>query len=94
LDFLELMEVRGVTNEITDLANYDDYWETEKDDYLKREEGISRLTYETSKGKQELILTRRLAKEINPDTKQEETITQMITDWPNEYWWGGYRHTN
>jgi hypothetical protein len=25
LDFLELMEVRGVTNEITDLANYDDY---------------------------------------------------------------------
>jgi len=39
-----------------------------------------RLSYDTNKGKQELILTRRLAQEINPDTKEEEVVVEMVED--------------
>jgi len=89
LDFLELMEVRGVSQEITDLANYADYEETETEGingYLRRKEGVSKLSYDTSRGKQELILSRRLAQETNPDTHQEEVVTEMVRDWPDAYW--------
>ena len=95
LDFLELMEVRGVSQEITDLANYADYEETETEGingYLRRKEGVSKLSYDTSRGKQELILSRRLAQETNPDTHQEEVVTEMVRDWPDAYWWGGFRY--
>ncbi len=95
MDFLELMEVRGVANEIDDLANYAEYWETEAEGpsgYLNRQDGISKLAFDTSKGRQELTLTRRLAKDVNPDTHQEEVVTGLVRDWPAEYWWGGFRY--
>jgi ATP-dependent Lon protease len=95
MDFLELMEVRGVAQEITDLANFTEYWETEKEGpngYLNRQEGISKLSFDTSRGKQELILTRRLAQDINPDTHRKETVVDIVRDWPAEYWWGGFRY--
>ena len=93
--FLERALVRGVANELTDLANYAEYWETEKEGvtgYLRSKNGILRLSYDTSKGKQELILERRLAQDINPDTREEEAVTFLVRDWPNQYWWGGYRY--
>ena len=83
MNFLELMTVRRIASEITDLANPNNYEETETegaDGYLKRLEGISRLSFDTSKGRQELILTRRLAKEVNPDTREEESIVDMVRD--------------
>jgi hypothetical protein len=92
MDFLELMEVREVASEITDLAQPNSYEETGREEYLRRLEGISKLTYQTSKGEQELILTRRIAKEVNPDTREEESIVDMVRDWPETYWWGGYRY--
>lgn len=96
MDFLELMEVRGVAGEINDLAS-GDYWETETEGmngYLRRMEGVSKLSFQTSRGQQELILTRRLAKEVNPDTNREEAVTQMVRDWPTSYGWGGFRYGN
>lgn len=99
IDFLELMEVReiigGLTNEITNLSAYNDYWETPAEGsngYLKRQEGIMRLTFNTSRGKQELILARQLTHEVNPETSKKETAMNMVEDWPEQYWWGGYRY--
>lgn len=95
MTFLELMLVRGVVEEITDLANFTDYWETEVEGvsgYLRSRDGIMRISYDTLKGRQELILTRRLAQEINPDTREEEAVTFLVRDWPEEYWWGGYKY--
>ena len=83
MDFLELMEVRGASQEITDLANYTDYEETETEGingYLRRKEGVSKLSFDTSRGQQELILTRRLAQDINPDTHEEEAVTFLVRD--------------
>ena len=39
-----------------------------------------RISYDTLKGRQELILTRRLAQEINPDTHEEEVVTELVRD--------------
>jgi hypothetical protein len=83
MNFLELMTVRGLANEITDLAQPNNYEETETDGadgYLRRLEGVSKLTFQTSQGDQELILTRRLAKEVNPDTHEEEVVVNMVRD--------------
>jgi hypothetical protein len=93
--FLELITVRGVAQEITDLANYAEYWETETEGingYLRKKSVVRRLSYDTSRGKQELVLERRLAQDINPDTSQEEVVTELVRDWPDTYWWGGYLH--
>lgn len=95
VEFLERTLVRGIANELTDLANYDEYWETSSegaDGYLRKKSGIMKLSYNTSRGKQELILDRRLAQDVNPDTHEEEAVTFLVRDWPQEYWWGGYRY--
>lgn len=95
VDFLELMEVREIVEEITDLAKHNEYWETPTEGlngYLKRQEGIMKLTFNTSIGNQELILARQLAHEINPETGKKETAMNMVEDWPAQYWWGGYRY--
>ena len=81
--FLERTLVRGLIEEIEDLATPSNYEETESegpDGYLKNMSGISRLTYQTSQGPQELILTRRLAQDINPDTGEKEIVTEMVRD--------------
>jgi len=94
--------VDGLARELEDLADFSEIWETEESDYLKREEGVIKLTYQTSQGSKELVLTKRIG--IEPRTikedDQEITLKEIITgkdmetgkpfveDWPEEYWWG------
>ena len=104
IDFLDELDGDGLTDELEDLADYDEIEETEEADYIKRQEGVIRLIYHLDGEKRELVLTKRIGIEprtIKDDDDREITVKEIITgkdietgksfveDWPEEYWWGG-----
>lgn len=102
--FLVGLEVKGISGELDDLADYDDIEETPREDYVKKESGVIKLTYNLKGIKRQLTLTKRIGIEvriIKDEHDQEKKVKEIITgkdietdkpfveDWPDNYWWDG-----
>jgi len=82
IDFLDELDGDGLTDELEDLADYDEIEETEEADYIKRQEGVIRLIYHLDGEKRELVLTKRIGIEprtIKDDDDREITVKEIIT---------------
>jgi hypothetical protein len=101
--FLVGLYTKGVSEELEDLADFDGIEETEKEDYVKKESGVIKLSYEIRGEYKTLTLTKRIGiesrviKSEEGEIKVKEIITgkdietgkPFVEDWPEEYWWGG-----
>jgi len=79
--FLVELMVDGLAGELRDLADFTNLEETEESDYIKREEGVIKLTYQTSQGSKELVLTKRIGIEprVIKEDEREITVKEIIT---------------
>ena len=80
--FLVELMVDGLAGELRDLADFSGIEETEESDYIKREEGVIKLTYQTSQGSKELVLTKRIGIEprtIKDEQDNEKKVKEIIT---------------
>ena len=78
IDFLDELEGDGLANQLTDLVNYDEIYETPLEEYKKREEGVIKLTYHLAGEARELVLTKRIG--IETRMLEGEEIKEIITE--------------
>ncbi|CAG8456331.1 1433_t:CDS:1 [Paraglomus occultum] len=80
--FLVGLEVKGLSGELEDLADYDEIYETPIEDYKKKESGIIKLTYHINEEARHLTLTKRIGIEKrtikDPDDEEKEIVLKEI----------------
>jgi hypothetical protein len=84
--FLVGLEVKKISSELTDLADYADIYETPMEDYKKKESGVIKLTYQIGGKELNLTLTKRIGIEKrtikDPDDplgEKEKVLKEIIT---------------
>ena len=79
--FLEVLEVDKIVGQLDSLEDYSEIYETPTEDYIKRENGIIRLSYNLNGKVRSLTLTKRIGieertiKEGDEERKVKEIIT-------------------
>jgi hypothetical protein len=80
--FLEVLEVDKIVNQLDSLEEFDDVYETPLEDYIKRENGIIRLSYNLGGKMRSLTLTKRIGIEertIKDSEGNEKKVKEIIT---------------
>src|SRR4051794_2139638 len=79
--FLEVLEVDKIVNQLESLENYEEIYETPQEDYIKRENGIIRLSYQVGGKVRSLVLTKRIGIEERTikEADQERQVKEIIT---------------
>jgi len=80
--FLEVLEVDKIVNQLASLEDYEEIYETPREDYVKRENGIIKLSYKIGGKLRTLTLTKRIGIEeraIKDDEGNEKKIKEIIT---------------
>ena len=68
----------GLAGKLKDLADFSGIEETEESDYLKREEGVIKLSYDLDGEERELVLTKRIGIEER-EIKEVGRVKEIIT---------------
>ena len=76
--FLEVLEVDKIVNQLASLEDYEEIYETPREDYVKRENGIIKLSYKIGGKLRTLTLTKRIGIEERAIKDDEGNETGLL----------------